>query len=134
MTLVVADNDVRGAMAAILRILTSPDWIWYANRLNLSVLSLEDLGLTSRARDGEIWDACQQAGAVPVTANRASDAGGLESVIQERGDVKCLPVITIADQMRVCHDPQYALDAAIRLLDFLDRLEGLRGAGRLYIP
>jgi hypothetical protein len=91
MTLVVADNDVRGAMAAILRILTSPDWIWYANRLNLSVLSLEDLGLTSRSRDGEIWDACQQAGAVLVTANRASDAGGLESVIQERGDAKCFP-------------------------------------------
>ena len=45
-----------------------------------------------------------------------------------------LPVLTIADPRRVTHDPAYADAIASRLLDFLERIESLRGTGRLFLP
>jgi hypothetical protein len=43
-------------------------------------------------------------------------------------------VLTIADQRRVTRNPAYANGIALRLLDFLERIESLRGTGRLFLP
>jgi hypothetical protein len=45
-----------------------------------------------------------------------------------------LPVVTIGDPQRVIRDPAYARECAISLLDALDRIEMLRGTGRLFTP
>ncbi len=42
-------------------------------------------------------------------------------------------MLTIADQRRVTRDPAYANGIALRLLDFLERIESLRGTGRLLL-
>jgi hypothetical protein len=43
-------------------------------------------------------------------------------------------VITIPDTTRVVQDRLYAERVAERLLDYLMRIDEIRGAGRLYVP
>jgi len=50
------------------------------------------------------------------------------------GITTSLPVVTIADPRRIIRDAEYAKSAALRRLDFLDRIESLRGTGRLFVP
>jgi hypothetical protein len=133
MTLVVSDHDVGGAVAVVERIIQSV-WSDYKKFLGLRFSSLADIGLRSDATDRRVWEACQLAGAVLITANRAANEGGLESVIQDSGDENSLPVITLGDQRRILRDRIYAEAAAEKLIDYLDQIESLRGTGRLYIP
>jgi len=39
-----------------------------------------------------------------------------------------------AEPQRVIRDPAYASECVVSLLDLADRIETLRGAGRLFIP
>jgi hypothetical protein len=91
MTLVVSDHDVAGAVIVIGRVIDA-DWSDFRDFLELRFASLADIGLAENATDRQVWEACQQTGAVLVTANRAADEGGLESVIQD-ADETTLPVI-----------------------------------------
>jgi hypothetical protein len=133
---VVADNDVEGAVLAIQRVLRSRAWRDLAAQFEITFAKLEDLGLASDASDEQVWRVSQDAGAVLLTGNRAADEGegGLEQVIQKLGTPEHLPVITIADAKRVLRDRAYATEAAKGLLNRLEHIESLRGAGRLYIP
>jgi hypothetical protein len=133
MTLVVSDHDVAGAVVIIGRVIDS-DWSDFRDFLELRFASLADVGLEAYATDRQVWETCQRCGAVLLTANRAADEGGLESVIQMVADETSLPVITLADQRRVLRDRTYAQAAAEKLIDYLDQLDLLRGTGRLYIP
>ena len=45
-----------------------------------------------------------------------------------------LPVVTISDQDRVLQDRIYAEKVAVKLLEYLIRIDEVRGAGRLYVP
>ena len=45
-----------------------------------------------------------------------------------------LPVMTLADPQRISRDSAYAHEVARKVLDFLDRIESLRGTGRLFLP
>jgi hypothetical protein len=45
-----------------------------------------------------------------------------------------LPVVTISDQDRVLQDRLYAEKVAVKLLEYLIRIDEVRGAGRLYVP
>jgi hypothetical protein len=58
----------------------------------------------------------------------------LEAVIQRENQADSLPVITIADSGRVLSDRLYAERVAERLLDYLMRIDEIRGAGRIYVP
>jgi hypothetical protein len=131
---VVADNDVEGAVLAIQRVLRSRAWRDLAAQFEITFAKLEDLGLASDASDEQVWRVSQDAGAVLLTGNRAADEGGLEQVIQKLGTPEHLPVITIADAKRVLRDRAYATEAAKGLLNRLEHIESLRGAGRLCIP
>jgi hypothetical protein len=73
-------------------------------------------------------------GAVLITGNRASGDASLEHMIREHAVADSLPVVTIGDPQRVIRDPAYARECAISLLDALDRIEMLRGTGRLFTP
>jgi hypothetical protein len=90
--------------------------------------------LSRGAPDRLVWQTCQAAGAVLITGNRAGGPDSLDQVIRELSDETSLPVLTLADPRRVVRDAGYADQAARRLLDFLDRIESLRGTGRLFLP
>ncbi len=45
-----------------------------------------------------------------------------------------LPVFTIADANRVVNDRDYARRVAEKLLEYLLMIDGVRGAGRMYVP
>jgi len=70
-----------------------------------------------------------------VTANRNADtADSLERVIRAENQPDSLPVLTLADPRRVERDRAYAERTAERILDYLLRIDELRGSGRLYAP
>lgn len=131
--LVIADNDVRGAVAAIRHVLESAEWHEYTAALDIRFGDLEVLGLSRDATDRLVWETCQNFDALLVTANRAGGDDSLDRVIRESSDLDSLPVITIADPQCLVRDRRYANETAIALLDFLERIDSLRGVGRLFI-
>ena len=125
--LILADNDVGGAVTALRRILESAV-------LALRFVEFEDVGLARDASDRAVWQTCQEVGAVLITGNRASGNDSLEQMIRDHAGADSLPVVTIGDPQRLVRDRAYASECAIRLLDLLERIETLRGTGRLFIP
>ena len=70
-----------------------------------------------------------------VTGNRNDDVpDSLEATIRAENLPSSLPVITIANANRVLQDRVYAEKVAESLLDYLLRIDEVRGAGRLYVP
>jgi hypothetical protein len=130
--LVLADNDVGGAVAILRRILESGDNAAWLELLEVVFTDFESLGLLRSAPDRAVWQVCQASEAVFITGNRSGGPDSLDQVILELSDGTSLPVMTIADPRRVSRDSADA--CALRLLDFLDRIESLRGTGRLFIP
>jgi len=135
--LILADNDVGGAVAALRRILESEEWAEFSATLALrfvEFVEFVDVGLTRDASDRVVWQTCQEVGAVLVTGNRASGDDSLEQTIRDHAEADSLPVVTIGDPQRLVRDRAYASECAMRLLDLLERIETLRGTGRLFIP
>lgn len=132
--LILADNDVGGAVMTLRRILESKEWAEFAAALNLRFGEFENVGLARDASDRMVWQTCQKAGAVLITGNRTSGAESLEQTIQDQAKSDSLPVVTIGDPQRVVRNQSYARECAVSLLDLLDRIETLRGTGRLFIP
>jgi hypothetical protein len=93
------------------------------------------LGLSYDSPDAVIWRTCQKEKLVLLTGNR-NDEGpdSLEAVIRDENQPGSLPVFTISDPRRLLHDRLYAERVAERLLDYLTRIDEVRGVGRLYIP
>ena len=132
---ILADINVDKQRRAILAIWASDTWRELWNDLGLSVVSFPALGLPFASTDAVVWRTCQREELVLITANRnRRGADSLEAVIQSENQPDSLPVITIADQDRVLQDRLYAEKVAESLLDFLIRIDEVRGAGRLYVP
>jgi len=102
--------------------------------LRLPQVSFADLGLPPDASDREVWEVCQRAQVVLVTAN-CNDAGpeSLESTIQHQNTPQSLPVFTLANDQRVLRDRQYAETVANRLIEALFDIE-LSRYWRIYLP
>jgi hypothetical protein len=132
--LILADNDVGGAVTALRRILESEEWAEFSAALALRFVEFADVGLARDALDRVVWQTCQEVGAVLITGNRASGDNSLEQTIQDHAGADSLPVVTIGDPQRLVRDRAYASECAMRLLDLLERIETLRGTGRLFIP
>lgn len=132
---ILADTNVGKQRRAILAIWSSDAWrdLWSA--LGLSVVSFPALGLSYDAPDSLIWRTCQREELVLITGNRNQRGpDSLETTIQVENQPDSLPVITIADPDRVLRDRLYAEKVAERLLDYLMRIDEIRGAGRIYVP
>jgi hypothetical protein len=132
--LVTGDNDVGGAVQVLRRILESADNAAWLEVLGVAFTDFETLGLSRDAADRVVWQTCQTADVVLITGNRSGGPDSLDLVIHELSNETSLPVLTIADQRRVTRNPAYANGIALRLLDFLERIESLRGTGRLFLP
>lgn len=132
--LLVADNDVQGAVAVLVSILESGEWAEYAAFIELQFRYLADLGISSDCTDPELWRTCQEASAVLITANRSGGPDSLDETIRQKANKDSLPVLTLVNQSRVLRDRAYAHRCAERLIDYLDQISALRGSGRLFIP
>jgi hypothetical protein len=131
---ILTDNDVIDAIRAFQRISESPEWVDLTATLELQFIELQDVELPIDAPDGAVWQRSQDIGALLITGNRSSGEGSLEQTIAELAGPESLPVLTIGDPRRVIRDAVYAHECAISLLDFVERIETLRGTGRLFIP
>ena len=131
---ILTDNDVIGAVKVLRRILASPVWGDMTATLELQFMELQDVALPANAPDVAVWQRSQEVGALLITGNRASGEGSLDRTIAEQAGPASLPVLTVGDPRRVIRDPVYARECALSLLDFVERIETLRGTGRLFIP
>lgn len=132
---ILADINVGKQRDAIISIWMSDAWhdIW--NGLGLIVASFPALGLPDDAPDSLVWRICQREGLVLLTANRNMHGpDSLQGVIQDENQPESLPVFTIADATRVVRDRLYAERVAERLLEYLMRIDEVRGTGRIYVP
>ena len=92
---ILADANCEGHLALLLG-LFHQHWrqeVW--EFLRLAQVSFADLRLPPAASDREVWEVCQRAHVVLVTANR-NDAGpeSLEATIQPQNTPQSLPVCT----------------------------------------
>ena len=132
---ILADANCAGHLALLLQLLQE-GWrhdVWEG--LHLTLVSFADLGLPADASDRAVWETCQRAYVVLLTANR-NDAGpeSLEATIQQHNTTESLPVFTLANEQRVLRDRPYAEVVANRLIEFLFDMDNYRGTGRLYLP
>jgi hypothetical protein len=132
--LLLTENDVIGAVRVFRRILESPEWVDLTAALELQFVELTDVELPTDALDGAVWQSSQDVGALLMTGNRASGAGSLDQTIAEQAGPESLPVLTIGDPRRVMREPVYTREWGLSLLDFIERIETLRGTGRLFLP
>jgi hypothetical protein len=132
---ILADANCEGHLALLLR-LFQQHWrreVW--EFLRLVQISFADLGLPPDTSDRDVWEVCQRAQVVLVTANR-NEAGpeSLEATIQHQNTRQSLPVFTLANDQRVLRDRQYAETVADRLIEVLFDIDSYRGTGRIYLP
>ena len=132
---ILADINVGKQRDAVLAIWASDAWRDLWSGLGLVVEDFPGLGLSYDASDAVIWRMCQREGLVLVTGNRnRRGPDSLEAVIQDENQRDSLPVITLADADRVLRDRLYAERVAEWLLDYLMRIDEVRGTGRIYVP
>jgi hypothetical protein len=132
---ILADINVGKQRRAILAIWSSDAWRDLWNGLGLTVVGFPSLGLSNDSPDTDIWRTCQREELVLITGNRNKrGTDSLEAVIQAENQPDCLPVVTIGYPRRVLYDRFYAEQVAERLLDYLMRIDDVRGAGRIYVP
>ncbi len=132
---ILADINVGAHVRALVLIWASDTWCGFWDDLALAVEDFPALGLSFRASDAEIWRTCQREGLVLITGNRnRRGPNSLEAVIQNENHPDSLPVMTIAHATRVLQDRLYAERVAERSLDYLMRIDEVRGTGRIYVP
>jgi hypothetical protein len=102
--------------------------------LELQFIELKDVALPPAAPDVTVWQRSQEVGALLITGNRSSGEGSLDQTIAEQAGPAILPILTIGDPRRVILDPVYARECTLSLLDFVKRIETLRGTGRFFLP
>lgn len=130
-----ADINLGRQFHAVVSIWTSPAWddIWQA--LGLRIENFRTLKLSRHASDSLIWRTCQAEGLVLVTGNRNHDGPeSLEAVIRAENRPDSLPVFTVSDAGCILKNRDYAERVAEKLLEYLMRIDEIRGTGRLYIP
>jgi hypothetical protein len=132
---ILADINVGAQVRALLSIWTSDTWRDFWHELRLAGENFPAVGLSFDAPDALIWTTCQREGLVLITGNRNNDGpDSLEAAIRDENPPESLPVITIADTDRVLRDRAYAERVAERLIDYLMRIDEVRGTGRLFVP
>ena len=132
---IMADHNIEGHFAALLRMWTSDPWKSLWESLAVEIESFERLGLSYETSDRELWQVCQQHDLVLLTANRNDDGpDSLEATIRDLSQPSSLPVLTIADPGSVLTDRNYAERVATQVLEYLLDLDNVRGTGRLFVP
>jgi hypothetical protein len=132
---ILADINVEGIVAILVRIWLSDNWREFWHDLGISIQDFDSLGLPFDSSDKIVWRTCQDRKLVLITGNRnADEPDSLELVIRSENTEGSLPVVTLANSDRILNDRPYAEKTAERLLDYLTRIDDFRDAGRIYVP
>ena len=133
--MLLADANIQGHVDRLVQRMQGEPWIDFWNFLQITCVSFADVGLDPAELDSVIWKRCQEKGLFLVTNNRNDDGpDSLESTIRSFGTPQSLPVFTIGNADRTLSDRAYS-DAVIwSLVDYLLRMDGLLGTGRLFLP
>jgi len=130
-----ADHDVEGHVRALLRVLMSDEWRDFWEELGYQIASFESLGIAANTPDLHLWFLCQERDIVLITGNRNKEGSwSLEAAIEQFGTQESLPVLTIGEPHRIFSSNAYTYQVAVRLLEYLDDMDNLRGTGRLFLP
>lgn len=132
---ILADNDVRGQVEYLVVLMQAEPWREFWLDLALALFHFEDIGLSATSPDLEVWERCQAEELVLITGNRnLAGPDSLEATIRLRNTPESLPVFTIADVKKMNASKAYAEQVVETLIDYLQRIDAIRGAGRLYLP
>jgi hypothetical protein len=135
MPTILSDHDVEGQLGMLLSLWTAPDCIEVWQGLDCHLATFASLGIRRDLPDSELWHYCQSNQIVLLTGNRNADfEDSLERTSARLNRPDSLPILTIASPKRVIHDHLYAERVAHSVLDFIVRLDQLRGTRRLYVP
>ncbi len=132
---ILADRDVEGQFADLVLLLESDAWKEFWHHVNVTAHTFESLGIAGNTPDVDVWRLCQARNIILVTNNRNSEGDdSLGATLQRELRPDSLPVITFANVQRFESDKQYAHRVVESLLDYLLRIDEVRGTGRLYVP
>jgi predicted nuclease of predicted toxin-antitoxin system len=132
---ILADINVIGPVASLVRQMQTPEWIDLWISLNIEFKQFSDVGLSADSADLEIWQTCQAEELVLVTDNRNRDSeDSLEAAIREHNQPNCLPVFTISNISRFQTSREFAQKVLEDFFDYLLRIDEVRDTGRLYLP
>lgn len=132
---ILADANNVGQIEYLVQRMQAESWAAFWSDLGLELRRFEDVGLAANASDLEIWQRCQEQQLILVTDNRnADEPNSLEAVIRSHNRPESLPVFTIARLNRLLGDRLYAERVVVAFYEYLQRIDTLRGTGRLYLP
>jgi len=132
---IIADINIQGHVDLLVAKVQTVHWQIFWDDLHLRYAHFSEVGLMPNDPDSLIWDTCQKEELVLITDNRnEEDPDSLESAIRSRNTSVSLPVFTIASIPHLRQSRDYADRVIERMLDFLMRIESLRGTGRLFLP
>ena len=135
MPAIMADHDVEGDFDIVLRTLMSEEWRELWKELNYGVESFRSLGISDNTSDVDLWRLCQERQVILITGNRNREGpNSLQYAIEQLNTPTCLPVLTIGVPGRAIRSQAYLRRLVARLMEYLIDIEGIRGAGRLYLP
>jgi predicted nuclease of predicted toxin-antitoxin system len=132
---ILADVNVQGQVDLLMTLMRGEPWREMCEDLHIDYVHFSDVGLDRQATDADIWNFCQERECVLITNNRNDDGPeSLETAIRQQNTPNSLPVFTLANAERIRHSRAYADRVIESLLDALQRIDSLRGVGRLYLP
>jgi hypothetical protein len=132
---ILADHNLEGHFRRMVARMQQPPWQEFWEGLGIDAFTFPDLGLPGNTSDAEVWRLCQSRGLVLITGNRNHDGpDSLDATIQLEGTEDSLPVVTIADLLKLRDSRDYAEKVIEQLLEHLVGINLVRGTGPLYIP
>jgi Domain of unknown function (DUF5615) len=130
-----ADINVRGQVEYLIERMQAPPWAEFWQDLGLVLFHFDEVGLTPTSSDWDIWLRCQAEELILVTNNRTDKTDdSLEAVIRNHNTANSLPVLTIANLDKLRQRRTFTDKVIERMLEYLDRIDTVRGTGRLYLP
>jgi hypothetical protein len=131
---ILADNNVIGQVAYLVRLMQAEGWADFWNGLGLTLVRFDDVGLSATSTDLE-RQRCQADELILVTDNRNDDApDSLNAAIRKFNKSNSLPVFTIADLDKFGTSREYEERVVVAFYDYLTRIDEVRGTGRLFLP
>lgn len=128
---VLADHDIEGHATLLWGTLSSSGWL---ELIPMKLIRFEDVRLSIKSTDREIWRFAQANEMILLTNNRSmKDKDSLEQTIREENKPESLPVLTFSCRDRLSN-VGYRERCADRLVEVVLDLENHLGIGRVFIP
>jgi len=131
MTTILVDHNIEGQAALLWDTLVEEGW---SEVFSLRFVKFDQVGLSYKSNDREVWRFAQKHKMIMLTANRRMRGkNNLEQVIREENTGQSLPVFTIGNVKRI-FERLYRDQCIARLLEIIEELDNYRGTGRIFIP